>query len=132
MYSATEKSSKFKLVRLWYDGDLNLNLPNRFDLTNYRDCITYKQNGTGSYCFFSLYSSSSFVPICLVWKQKMAYYRVTVPFIRKPVISRQIIPLAALYPPYKKSALQGCDIELRGGYAHAYDICTTFYCISIK
>ena len=53
------------------------------------------------------------------------------------VISHEIRPLAALYPPpfpYKKvlytaaRALSVC----RGRYAHAYGICALFYCISLK
>ena len=47
-----------------------------------------------------------------------------------PVISREIIPLPALYPPppYKKVLYSG----RRGRYAQAYGICAPFYSIGLK
>ena len=55
------------------------------------------------------------------------------------VISREIRPLAALYPPppYKKVLYRAAISSFalsgrRGRYAHAYGICTSFYCISLN
>ena len=51
------------------------------------------------------------------------------------VMSLEIRPLAALYlpPPLQKNVLHRVVfIGSPGRYAHAYGICTPFYCISLK
>ena len=56
------------------------------------------------------------------------------------VISREITPLAALYPPpiqkvkvlYRAAILSFALCGRRGRYAHAYGICSCFYCIWVK
>ena len=58
------------------------------------------------------------------------------------VISREIRPLAALYPPPYKKYFKGlrsrASISIsaltvrRWRYAHAYGSCALFYCISLK
>ena len=59
--------------------------------------------------------------------------------VMKKVISRQIRPLAALYPltPLKKvlyrAAISSFALSGRWGrYTHVYGICAPFYCISLK